>query len=255
MDERFDPELVERMAPWVDRACRVWYRLDVEGMEHVPEGAALIVGNHNAGSSFVEAMGVGARWIRQRGVDDAWRGLAHDAIVDLPLLGDWLTRVGAVRAGHDNAAEAFAAGRKVVVFPGGNAEAFRPWKQRHEVRLQGRKGWLKLALKHQVPIVPMVNAGGHDTFFVLRDGRRLAKVIRADRWLRSDTWPLYVGLPWGVALGPVFHLPLPVKCTTRFLPPVHLGHPPEAADDDAILDALYEDITGRMQAALTDMTR
>ena len=56
----FDPDMVERMAPWVDRACRVWYRLDVQGMEHVPDGAALIVGNHNAGSSFVEAMGVEA---------------------------------------------------------------------------------------------------------------------------------------------------------------------------------------------------
>ena len=251
--DRFDPALVERAAPWVDRACRVWFRLEVLGMEHVPDGPALIVGNHNSGTSFVEAMGVGARWIRQRGPDQAWRGLAHDAIVDLPVLGDLLCRVGAVRAGHESAAEAFAAGRKVVVFPGGNAEAFRPWSERGKVCLQGRTGWIKLALRHQVPVVPMVNVGGHDAFVVLTDGRRLARAIRADRWLRSDTWPIYLGLPWGVAVGPVFHLPLPVKCITRFLPPIDLGHPPEAADDPVVLRELYDLVTGRMQAALTEL--
>ena len=31
--DRFDPALVERAAPWVDRACRVWFRLEVLGME------------------------------------------------------------------------------------------------------------------------------------------------------------------------------------------------------------------------------
>ncbi|HEX4936290.1 MAG TPA: 1-acyl-sn-glycerol-3-phosphate acyltransferase [Gemmatimonadaceae bacterium] len=247
--DQVDPELVRGLAPWLDRACRAYFRLEVRGIERVPPGAALVVGNHNSGASFVEAIGVGARFLRER-PDESWNGLAHDKIVELPVLGKLLARIGAVRAGHDTAAAAFARGRKVVVFPGGNAEAFRPYRDRHRIAFEGRTGWLKLALRHRVPVVPMVNIGGHEGFVVLRDGRRLARAIGADRWMRSDTWPLIVGLPWGVTLGPVFHLPLPVKCVTEFLPPVHLGEPPEAADDPAVLRRLYDDVTGRMQAAL-----
>ncbi len=253
--DTFDPELARRLAPWVDRACRLWFRLEVQGLETIPAGPALLVGNHNSGVTFVEAIGVGARWLRERGVEDPWQGLTHDAVIDAPLLGSLLARVGAVRAGHDAAATAFARGRKVIVFPGGNAEAFRPWRDRNRIHFEGRTGWLKLALRHQVPVVPMVNHGGHSGFVVLRDGRRLAHAIGADQWLRSDTWPLFLGLPWGVALGPMFHLPLPVKCTTRFLPPVALGHPPEAADDPAILQGLYDGIVAQMQAALDDLAR
>ncbi len=251
--DRFDPELARRLAPWVDRACRLWFRLEVQGFEHIPAGPALIVGNHNSGVTFVEAIGVGARWLRERGVGDPWNGLAHDAVIDAPLLGPLLARVGAVRAGHDTAAAAFAKGRKVIVFPGGNAEAFRPWRDRDHIRFEGRTGWLALALRHRVPIVPMVNHGGHSGFVVLRDGRRLARAIGADRWLRSDTWPLFLGLPWGVALGPVFHLPLPVKCTTRFLPAIDLGHPPDAASDPKVLRELYDLVVGRMQSALDEL--
>lgn len=248
--DALDPELLEALAPWVDRATRVWFRLEVRGMEHVPAGPALVVGNHNSGTSFVEALGVGARWIRQRGTTDPWTGLAHDAIVDLPAVGRLMRRIGAVRAGHDAAADAFARGRKVVVFPGGNAEAFRPFRDRHRIAFQGRTGWLKLALRHRVPVVPMVNIGGHEGFVVLRDGRQFARWIGADRWLRSETWPLWVGLPYGVALGPWFHLPFPVKCVTTFLPPIDLGHGPEAADDPALLRALHDRVTGEMQATL-----
>ncbi len=249
-EDRFDPDLARRLAPWVDRACRVWFRLSVEGLSHVPSGPALLVGNHNSGVTFVEALGVGARWLRVRGVEDPWHGLAHDAIIDLPVLGPLLQRVGAVRAGHETAGAAFAKGRKVVVFPGGNAEAFRPWADRRSIRFQGRTGFVRLALRHQVPIVPMVNHGGHSGFVVLRDGRRLARALRADRWLRSDTWPLFVGLPWGVALGPVFHLPLPVRCVTRFLPPIPLRHGPEAADDERIVRAIADEVVDAMQRAL-----
>jgi 1-acyl-sn-glycerol-3-phosphate acyltransferase len=162
-----------------------------------------------------------------------------------------LARVGAVRAGHEAAGRAFAAGRQVVVFPGGNLEAFRRWSQRDRVVLGGRTGFVRLALRHGVDIVPWVFDGGHNSFFVLRDGRRVAKAIRADRWLRSDTWPLYLGLPWGVAFGPWPHLPLPVKVRSRFLPPIRVSaHPPEAADDDAVVRALYDDVERALQLGL-----
>lgn len=250
-----DPDLLEALAPWADRAARVWYRLEVRGLEHIPEGPALIVGNHNSGTTFLEAVGTGARWIRERGADDPWAGLAHDSIVGLPGLGRVLARLGAVRAGHRQAEAAFDQGRKVIVFPGGNREAYRRYADRHRILFAGRTGWVSLAVRHQVPIVPAVFIGGQEGFVVLAEGKRVARWTGARRWLRVDTWPVFLGLPWGLAFGPMFHLPLPVKCVTRFLPPIDPGLPPEAADDPVALQDVYDEVTGKMQVALDALAR
>jgi len=248
-----DPTLVHELARPFRRWGELYHRLDVQGLEHLPEGPALIVGNHDSGTVFVEALCAGAHVVE---AGHQVTGLAHDAVVDAPLLGRLLVRVGAVRAGHDSAAKAFAAGRKVVVFPGGNLEAFRAWPDRHRVVFGGRTGFVKLALRHRVDIVPWVFHGGHRSFVILRDGQRLSRAIGANRWLRSDTWPLWVGLPWGVALGPWPHLPLPVKVTCRFLEPVRVAHlGSEAAGDPEVVRQVYSEVVARMQEGLDALVR
>ena len=252
--EAADPALIAALLPLADQLTRWWYRLQVEGIENLPDGPALVVGNHNAGVMFLEAFGFGAQVMRARPDREQWRGLGHDAVVDAPLVGRLLVRLGVVRASPDNAQRAFDTGRKVVVFPGGNAEAFRAWRRRHEVDLQGRHGFLRLALRAGVPIVPVVFIGGHDGLIVLREGRRLARLLRADRVLRSDAWPVMLALPWGVAVGPLPHLPLPVPCTTRILPPISLdGYTAEDADNTEALADLYAQVQGAMQAAMDDL--
>jgi 1-acyl-sn-glycerol-3-phosphate acyltransferase len=246
-----DPELITALARPVQKLCRVWFGLEVEGIEHLPEGPALLVGNHNSGSSFVEAMGVAAESHLQR-PDLPWHGLAHDAIIGLPALGRVLHRLGALKAGHETAAGAFARGRKVIVFPGGNREAYRPFRRRYRVEMGDRRGFVKLALRHRVPIVPVVFVGGHSGFIVLDDGKRLARLLRAERWLRSDTWPLWVGLPFGVFLGPGMHVPLPVKCTTRFLPPIDpLDH--GDPEDPATVEKVFTAVETAMQLAMDEL--
>lgn len=252
--ESIDLELIEELTPWVDRACRVWYRLGVEGLDSVPDGAALLVGNHNAGTTMLEALGAFARFYRQR-PSDLCHALAHDAIVDMPALGSLLTRIGALRAGHESADAAFSSGRKVVVFPGGNREAFRPWRERHRVDFGGRTGFVRLALRHQVPIVPVVFHGGHDTLVILRRGERLARWTGLRERLRTDAWPVMLALPWGLAIGPWFHLPAPVRCTTRFLPPMPPPAGPEAADDPEVCAAWRDDVEAAMQEALTELAQ
>ena len=244
-----DPELVARLAGPLSAFGDRWYRLQVDGWEHLPDRPVLVVGNHNAGTAFLEALAACAKVV-QHG-HPALTGLAHDAVIDAPLIGRLLTRVGAVRAGHDSAARAFAAGRQVLVFPGGNREAFRRWSERHTVDLGGHDGFVKLAIRHGVDIVPWSFHGGPSSFFVLRDGRRVARAIGADRWLRSDAWPLYVGLPWGVAFGPWPHLPLPVRARCRFMPAVPIAHlRPDDADDPSIVAEVYDAVQRSLQAGL-----
>jgi 1-acyl-sn-glycerol-3-phosphate acyltransferase len=243
-----DPHLVEAAIGFVE-AIEGYFRAEVHGVEQMPEGKALVVGNHNAGITFLEPMFLARVIYRRNG--ELLRYLAHDTIVDLPGLGPLLTSLGAIRASHETAAKAFAAGQKVMVFPGGNHEAFRPFRDRHKVDFGGKKGFLRLALRHQVPIVPVLSIGGHETFFVLRRGRRIADILGTRRLLRSESFPIFVGLPWGVWVGPMFHLPLPAKCLVEVGPPITLdGYGPEDQDDPAKLNVLYDLVQGRLQAMM-----
>lgn len=249
--EGLDPVLIEGVARPVDRLTRAWFGLEVDGLEHLPDGPALLVGNHNSGSMFLEAMGVAAQSYLHR-PDAPWHGLAHDAIIGLPAVGKILHRLGALNASHESAEAAFAKGRKVIVFPGGNREAYRPFSRRYRIEMGDRRGFIRLALRHGVPIVPMVYAGGHSGFVVLTDGQRLARLLRAEKWLRSDTWPLWLGLPFGVFLGPGMHVPLPVKCMTRFLPAIPL-EPFGDPEDPATVEAIFEAVQNAMQDAMDDL--
>ena len=251
--DQADREVMDAFCGPVFEAARAWYDLTIDGVEQVPTGAALVVGNHDSGMSYFEAIGWGAAMHIAR-PDERWFGLAHDGIVDMPGVGNALISVGAIRARADLAAQALAEGHKVVVFPGGNAEAFRRFTDRYHVDLAGRTGWAKTAIRAGVPVVPVVFCGGHAGFVVLSEGRRLAKITGLKKALRVDTWPLWVGLPWGVFWGPFFHLPLPIPVRVKMLPPVptaHLGA--AAADDPHTVQAFAAQVVAQMQAAMDQM--
>jgi len=242
-----DTELVELCLPAFDLLQR-YFRAEVHGIDRIPDGPALLVGNHNAGITFTDPFFLGTAWYRHAGPEDPLHYLAHDAMVRIPALGNFLMRGGAIRASHHTAEAAFTAGRKVVVFPGGNYEAFRPFRERHRVDFGGRTGFVRLALRNRVPIVPVLHFGGHETFVVLRRGKRLAKLLGVKKYLRSDAFPLFLGLPWGIGVGPVFHLPLPAKVQVVVGEPIPLDdHGPEAADDRETLCAIRDQVQDRLQ--------
>lgn len=256
---RFDPDDPDGLdldfARWLSRPVSsllsVWHDFEVQGLDNVPDGPALMVGNHNSGAMFIEMFGFGASLYQNSSGDEAgWHGLTHDNIIGLPIVGRILHRLGAIRAGHGSAAAAFARGRKVVVCPGGNREAFRPFRDRYEIALGDRRGFVRLALRHEVPIVPVVFIGGHSGLVILSDNKRLARFLRADKWLRSDTWPLMVALPWGLVLGPMFHLPMPVGCITSILAPIAIEPYLEMDPDDAV-ERLFRAVEAAMQEELT----
>ena len=250
-----DPEMLRAMLPIFDFLARRWYRMRVEGFQRLPEGEALVVMNHESGITFLEVFALGAHWIRDRYLGekpDVIHGLGHDAMFRIPGLSNFLVRCGGLIANHRNADRVFAAGRKLLVAPGGNLEAFRPWRERFEIKFGGHNGFARVALRHRVPIVPIVFTGGHESFCVLDDGRFLVERFELHRRFRMDTFPLVLGLPWGLWLGPMFHLPLPTRCDVRVLEPIDA--PAFGREDDpAAVDALYDEVTGQMQAAMTDM--
>lgn len=248
------PEMIEKVIPFLDDLCRFYYRLEVEGLHKAPPGKALVVINHNAGITFAEILGFGARWYLERGTNDLLHGLGHDGILAVPFLKNFLIKGGGVRASQRHGDLVLQADRKILVAPGGNLEAFRPYRDRHRIDFNGRTGFIRLALRNMAPIVPTVFIGGHETFFVLHDGRQIARRLGLDNLFRLDTFPIFLGLPWGLGIGPLFHFPLPAKCKVRMLDPIPLdGYSPEDEADPAVCREIYDKVTSAMQTALTEM--
>jgi 3-oxoacyl-[acyl-carrier-protein] synthase-3 len=247
-----DPALVDVLLDLFGVIARGWFRLRVEGIEHVPaSGPALLVGNHSGGLVPTEGFHT-ALAIRDRfGPGRAVYALAHDFLFEDPVLRRYAGGLGMLRAGHDSARHAFAAGALVLVYPGSDLDTFRSFGDRHRIELGGRHGFVELALRERVPIVPVVDVGTHEQMVVLARGDRLARLVHAHRWARTEVLPLIAALPWGLTHGFVPYLPLPAQTTIAFLPPMQwpeLG--PEAADDPAIVDRCYREVEAAMQAAL-----
>ena len=87
-----------------------------------------------------------------------------------------------------------------LLWPGGEQDAMRNWRKRDQAVLAGRKGFVRFALRQQVPIVPVATVGGHDTVFVLSEGRFLAKWTGLGKRLRGATMPIIAGFPFPLAV-------------------------------------------------------
>ncbi len=250
--ENFDSEYAQELVPFFKKFGKIYFRYTVEGLENIPEGPAMIVGNHNGGITFLEPFLLVAEWYLKNGGTDPIYPLVHDAMLSIPLVKNILMMGGAMRASYDSSKAILEGGRKLMVFPGGNHEAFRKFKDRFKVDFGGHKGFAKVALTHNVPIVPMANIGGQETFVVLHKGEKLAKLLRLDKIMRSKTCAISLALPWGVSIGPIFHLPLPAKTEIEVGEAIY---PEEICKglttDEEKINAIYEATTGALQEKLT----
>jgi 1-acyl-sn-glycerol-3-phosphate acyltransferase len=246
-----DPELVSFMLDFVRLMARAYFRLRVEGVEHVPaSGPALLVGNHNGGLVPMDGLFTSLAVHDHLGASRAVYALVHDFLLADPLLRRYAGALGMLRADEASARHAFAHGDCVLVYPGSDRETFRTFRERGKVVLAGRKGFIRLALREGVPIVPVVSAGTHEQFVVLTRGDRLARLLGMHRWARTDVFPLVLAVPWGLTSGFVPYLPLPAQTTLAFAPALHWPELVGRQDDPEIVDRCYHEVERRMQETL-----
>jgi 1-acyl-sn-glycerol-3-phosphate acyltransferase len=232
-----------------------YFRMETEGWHRLPDPPALIIGIHAAGIFPVEAWMFGLQWNRRFGEKRILHGTAHDALMATPLVGEYFRKMGVMSAARETVTEALEAGRDVIVYPGGDVDSLRPWTQRDEVKLAGRRGFVKQAIRSGVPIVPLAKTGGTDTMFTLPGGRAVARALGLKQLARIESLPLAVGLPWGVAPGVLPFLPLPAKLRIEILDPIYIDDDPERADDDEYVDMLYDEVKWRIEQGVARLKR
>ncbi|HKK53638.1 MAG TPA: lysophospholipid acyltransferase family protein [Myxococcota bacterium] len=224
-----------------EAAYRSWFRVEWEGLAHVPAtGGALLVSNH-AGLMPVDG------GIIQYGIEDETRRLvyllAHHGFFRFPFTGRILNRGGTVLGHPDNAHRLLREDeRLVLVFPEGEKGPVKPRSERYRLQRFGRGGFIETALRAGVPIVPVVLMGTEDTTPTV-----------ANLELAGRRFPLTLNtLLFGPILGTVAHFPAKVRA--RVLPPVHFDEPPEQpAYPRSVLMDRAEAIRGDMQTALDEM--
>lgn len=232
--------------PLVDK----YFRMEIDGWETIPPPPVLLVGVHSGAPFVWDAWTVGAQWWRRFGPSRTLHGTAHDALMAFPVIGKVFRSMGVLPAAPDSMSTALAAGRDVIVWPGGEVDSLRPWSERDVATLGGRTGFIKLAIRTGVPIVPIATVGGADAMPVLVRGDRLSKALRLDKIARLKVFPIAVSLPWIIAPAALPQIPLPAKIRTRFMPPVEVDHDLALVDDDAYVEAKYEEVRRSIQSGM-----
>ncbi|MBZ4419919.1 lysophospholipid acyltransferase family protein [Myxococcus sp. RHSTA-1-4] len=233
-----DPALVEHLEPVLEFLYSQYWRVSVQGADHVPQGAAILVANHSGALPY-DGLVMSLVLSRERPDLREPRWLVEDQVFHAPVLGTLFNRLGAVRACPENALRLLDEQRPLVVFPEGYQALSKPFAERYRLKRFGRGGFVKLALRTGAPIVPVAIVGGEETSPLL--GRLPAS---------------FLGLPY-LPLTPLGPLPLPAKWSVRFGEPIGMeGLPPEAADDlgevQRLTERTRESIQGMVQSLLRE---
>src|SRR5215213_6334280 len=250
LDER-DTDYIRETLPGLWMLASYYFRADVRGLDRIPDsGPVLLVGNHSGGNLTPDTLVFTLAFSTYFGVERRFFQLAHNLVLAMPWL-SFLRKYGTVAASPENARKALDSGAALLVYPGGDYEVHRPSSESARVDFGRRKGFIRLALEKDVPLVPVVSIGGQETALFLSRGEWLARLLRLDRALRLKALPISIALPWGPNVGDLAgHFPLPAKITIQVLHPTHLR---EEFGEDPDLDEIYDAIVERMQRTLDDL--
>jgi 1-acyl-sn-glycerol-3-phosphate acyltransferase len=251
LDDR-DTDYIRETLPGLWALASLYFRADVRGLHHIPEeGPALLVGNHSGGMMAPDLFVFVVAFSTYFGVERPFYQLAHNGVVAGPA-GGMVKKYGTVAADPRNAELALRSGAAVLVYPGGDYEVFRPTWEQGRVDFGGRTGFIRLALRLGVPLVPVVSIGSQETALFLTRGERLARLTAVDRILRLKTFPIIFGLPFGLMPAMFGHLPLPAKITVQVMEPIDLR---ERYGSDPDVAQINRDILAAMQDVLTALRR
>lgn len=247
-DFGFDPDLVdEALMPALRPLYEKYFRVEVEGLEHVPaDGSALVVANHS-GTLPIDALML-QLCLRDHHPDHRQlRMLAADLAFQLPVIRDVARKLGHVRACPENAERLLLEGALVGVMPEGYGGLGKPYEERYRLKRFGRGGFASVALRTGRPMVPCSIVGAEEIYPMIGESKTLARMLKLPYFPITPTFPL---------LGVLGLVPLPTKWTIRFDAPVHTDtFPPGAADDPMVVEKLAGEVKDTIQHRLNEMVQ
>lgn len=116
-------------------------------------------------------------------------------------------------------------------------------------------GFVRLAIRSQVPIVPISTVGGPDSMPVLATGKRIASALQLDKVARLKMFPIALQVPWGISPALLPEIPLPTKIRTEFQQPIVVERDPDRAEDRDYVEGVYDEVTAAIQGGMDKLAR
>ncbi len=224
-----------------------WFRTEWEGLEKIPtEGGALLVANH-AGAIPSDAP------VIMHGIEKELGrpvyGLADYFFRTVPVVGTLWARSGGVSARPANAYRLLKEQNQLaLVFPEGTKGPSKSFTDRYQLRRFGRGGFIEIAMRAGVPVIPIAVVGSEEAMPVLLRLPTLAKALGV------PYFPITANL---LAFGPLgIVTPFPAKFKLRVLDPVRFDVPAdqERYSKSRIMEE-SELVRTQLQEAVYDMLR
>lgn len=232
-----DSRFLEQFSPLATFLTKRYFRTEVTGLEHIPtNGPCLLVANHSGALPIDGLVLKSAIWAAHPAHRHI-RWLTEDFVQNLPFVGTYLQRLGAVRASRENVLHLLQNGECVVAFPEGFKGYAKPVAQWYRVQRLGRGRIVGLCLQAGVPLLPCAIVGGEEATPSIR---RLEAV---ERWLGTPYFPITPTFPW---LGPFGLLPAPTRWRIDIGPSFLSGHEPGRSEDPLYV----ADLTVKLRSAL-----
>ncbi len=239
----FDPELTEKVLfPLAEPVYRHYWRVDWLEMSNVPStGPAVVVGNHS-GTVPVDALVVKFGLFGEHPAHRHLRLLAADLALRMPFLAPLTRKMGNTLACDEDALRLLGAGELVGVFPEGYKGVGKGYRNRYKLQRFGRGGFVEIALRAGVPIVPVAIVGAEEIYPMIGNAKTLARIAG------FPYFPITPFFPW---LGPLGMIPLPSKWIVEFAEPIPTdGYGPNAWQDAMLVFDLADHIRDVIQQML-----
>jgi len=202
------------------RLYRHYWRVQTYGIEHVPPGRVLLIGNHS-GQLPIDGAMVAVAMLLEANPPRLCRAMVERWFTTMPLLGTLLQRSGAIVGDPLNCERLLQKGEAILVFPEGARGSGKVWKDRYKLVRFGL-GFMRLALATSTPIVPFGVIGGEEQAPSFVDCKPLARL------LGMPYFPITPTFPW---LGVLGMIPFPTKYRIYFGEPLIFRGDPDDRDE------------------------
>ena len=235
----FDPEYLKKYVGFVAWIYRHYFRCQAFGLENVPDGKCLLVGNHSGQLPFDAAM-VSAAVFLEREPPRFVRSMIERFVPDTPFVSTFMARCGQILGTPENCRRVLSNGDAILVFPEGVEGLNKTWRDRYRLQEFGQ-GFMRLAMEARAPIVPVAVIGAEEQAPSFLNARFIGKLVGMPAFPITPTNPLLplIGL-----------LPYPTRYRIYFGKPILVEG--DANDEDEVILQKVEKVKVTVQAMVDD---
>jgi len=230
----FHPESAKSAFVSTSFLYHYWFRVSVEGIDRIPQGRALLIGNH-AGQVALDAGMICLAALLEAEPPRVLRGMGEFFLPNVPFLNVIMHRLGSVVGTPKNCIDLLENDEAVIAFPEGVRGISKLFWERYQLKEFGL-GFMRLALAANAPIVPVAVVGSEEQTIAVANLERLGKRFGL------PSLPITLTFPW---LGPLGLLPLPVKYRISWGEPMRFEGDPN--DADAVIREKVDQVQSRIQ--------